>query len=290
MQDTTVTNPLSTIPSEEIKRLELTAQLEYLKNQREKYAKNCVNQAEEKLSTFREDWIERIKEKSIVDVTSLNDGIRIYAWTSVYGKLKVSTYRESILFHYLNESYSFELIDKDEDADIDIHSFVTSFYRMHFNEVPTVNFLWECLNELIYDLIHWYRQKRLLFGEIKDSLEKANVELKEMDQEITRIRSAIRELKVSEFLNGKPLVHVKEGYGSDYFRFWFKSNRYEFVKSVRVIQKSPSGKTYEIEAVITPKERSYHFYYPINSNKWKTIRIKGIRRSTVASNFSLPTI
>ena len=290
MQDTTVTNPFSTIPSEEIKRLELTAQLEYLKNQREKYAKNCVNQAEEKLSTFREDWIERIKEKSIVDVTSLNDGIRIYAWTSVYGKLKVSTYRESILFHYLNESYSFELIDKDEDADIDIHSFVTSFYRMHFNEVPTVNFLWECLNELIYDLIHWYRQKRLLFGEIKDSLEKANVELKEMDQEITRIRSAIRELKVSEFLNGKPLVHVKERYGSDYFRFWFKYNRYEFVKSVRVIQKSPSGKTYEIEAVITPKERSYHFYYPINSNKWKTIRIKGIRRSTVASNFSLPTI
>lgn len=273
--DTSITN---------FESLELHATLEYLKNKRKNYAAKIRDEIKSVIDTHKEKWFDLLCESSVTDLTRIDCGFYLYNNTDVFNKLRLERSTPAIELQHLNVKYNFYSHACDKGEDIDIQNFYLHLGKTEFDDLIKLQFVWDSMKDLMPIIIKWERETQNIHEDCSSRLFVANIQLKNLDDEITAVRERIKSIEWTEFLNGKILQD------DSYWKFWFKSNKYEFVKSVRVVKLSPTGKTATLEAMITPKQLHINYYYPINSKKFIKKTFTKVRVSSLDINFQLPNI
>jgi hypothetical protein len=283
MNDTIKYNPSETINTN-FESLELYATLEYLKNKRKTYAGKMRDEIKAEIDTHKEKWYDILSESSVTELTGIDCGFCLYNNTDVFSKLRLERSTPAVEVKHFNIKYNFYSHACDVGEDIDIQNFYLHLGKTSFDDLMKLHFVWDSMKDMLPMIIKWERETQNIYEDCSSRLFVANVQLKNMDDEITAVRERIKSIEWNEFLNGKTLQD------ESYWKFWFKSNKYEFVKSVRVVELSPTGKTATLEAMITPKQLHINYYYPINSKKFIKKTFTKVRVSSLGINFSLPNI
>lgn len=264
--------------------LELYATLEYLKNKRKNYAAKIRDEIKAEIDTHKEKWFNLLSESSVTELTRIDCGFCLYNNTDVFSKLQLERSTPDIELRHFSIKYNFYSHARDKREDIDIQNFYLHLGKIVFDDLMKLHFVWDSMKDLMPKIIKWERETQNIHEDCSSRLFVANIQLKNLDDEITAVRERIKSIEWNEFLNGKTLQD------DSYWKFWFKSNKYEFVKNVRVVKLSSTGKTATLEAMITPKQLHINYYYPINSKKFIKKTFTKVRVSSLDINFQLPNI
>lgn len=260
-------NLLPTVNSFDLKVLELQSEIASLKKQRKQKMEFEAEVIKNQMVEFRERWLADINEHSGMHIVELMTGHDFWYRDTERGFFKMDKRDGHIEFQFMMEKYTFKHSPNDEFEDLDIHDFGIYYSRIDRDEFQRLGILWAELESLVPRLVYWNRESQTLFMDINVKILTVNMELKMLDEEMKQLREKIRLVRAESLC---------AGYSVDLSlrRFYYTRNNFEFINSIRIVERSKTGKTCTVEMQCVEKSWYYNRYVQGEKAYQKVLKLR----------------
>lgn len=242
----------------------LQAELEALRVQRKTLICEQREIHLQRMEAFNQKWFEDLQEICSIELIKIETGYYLYGYDGPHSFMELTRNRGWFRFKYLMKEYNFLYEPNDEFEDLDIHDFRMQVGNMDRDEYRRSGFVWAELEALVYSLVFWNRQSENMHLDIKVQILSTNMQLKAIDQEIAQIREKIKAVRTEQLIAGFGINFEKR-------KFYYKTQKFEFINNIKITRLSPSGKTCDIEVIYYPKHFRSTSYSPAKEVETKTI-------------------
>lgn len=263
----TTENLLPSMNSFDLKILELQGEIESLKKQRKQKMEFEGDVIKNQMVEFRERWLADINEHSGMHVHELMTGYNFWYRDSASGFFNMDKRDGHIEFQFMMEKYTFKHHPNDEFEDLDIHDFGIYYSKIDRDEFQRLGILWAELESLIPRLVFWNRESQTLHMDINVRILTVNLELKMMDEEIQQLKEKIRLARAESLC---------AGYAVDlsHRRFYYTRGDFEYINSIRIVERSKTGKTCKVEVQCVEKNWYYNRYVQGEKTYQKVFKLR----------------
>jgi hypothetical protein len=251
----------------DLKILELQSDIESLKKERKRKMEFESEVINNQMSEFYDRWLVDINEHSGMHILELNTGHKFRSWNTDSGFLSMDKNDGHIKFQFMMEKYEFSHDPNDEFEDLDIHDFAIYYSTLDRDEFQRLGILWSELESLVPRLVYWNRESQTLFMDINVKILTVNMELKQLDEEMKDIKEKIRLIRAESLCYGNTVeLSVR--------RFYYTRNAFEFVNSIRIVERSKTGKTCKVEVQCVEKWMGSTRYIPGKKSYGKVLKLR----------------
>ncbi len=258
---------LPSINSFDLKVLELQREIESLKKQRKQKMEFEGEVIKNQMVEFRERWLADINEHSGMHVLELMTGHDFWYRDTASGFFYMHKRDGHIEFQFMMEKYTFKHHPNDEFEDLDIHDFAIYYSNIDRDEFQRLGILWAELESLIPRLVFWNRESQTLFMDINVKILTVNLELKMMDEEMKQLKEKIRVIRAESLCAGYTVDLSPR-------RFYYTRNDFEYISSIRIVERSKTGKTCTVEVQCVEKSWYYNRYVLGEKTYQKVLKLR----------------
>jgi hypothetical protein len=260
---------------------QLQSEVQLKKKARVNRAKLLLYQMKEQIKEFEDRWFEEISEAASMELLELSHGTSICAGESEGTTFSIYTNHRSVIsFKYILQNFTFDIEPNDEFEDIDIHDFHLRCYRLDKDDLFKVGHVFGELEGLIPYLVKWNRERESLRSDIRVQMITINMELQDLDEELTLLREQIHQLRIASFLAGNSISFDDRRPR----RVRYCVGEFVYADQLRLVQLSPSRKTCTFEVIPYEKNFRSTAYYPGKKHLQPVVYEK-VRVSTLVKNF-----